>query len=705
VKQHSVIPSKRNAWRNLRQILFVGVPVFLFAVVFFAYFVANAAAIEEAGNPTLRDATAVQVASGAQPVTPGISPPVWSLPEAEPREPGAPPVEVNPRQRPGFVPQEGVSGGTAPRIYGTNSTRTPQPLLSFDGMTLDNAGSGYPPDTVGDVGPNHYMQMVNSSFAIWTKTGTPLQGPTNINSLWTDGTLCQTQNQGDPIVLYDRQADRWLMTQFNWDVDQGGNDIPPYFQCIAISQTPDPMGAWYTYSFNTGRPTLNDYGKMAVWPDGYYMGANEDGFTAYVFDRVNMLAGAPARPMQLFNVPGQNMMLPSDLDGATPPPAVAPNYFYTMLPGNRIQVWALSINWNAPANSSFTQIADLTSTGFIYDVCPADPFNDDSLDCISQPNTNTALDAIGEWPMFRLQYRNHGTYESLVGNFTVDTNAAAGVDHAAPHWFELRKVGAGNWTLYQEGTIAPDGSERWLGSAASDKDGNIAVGYSVSAANAVFPSIRYATRLATDPLGTMGAEVTLHAGTTSQDGVDRWGDYSAMSVDPSDDCTFWYTNEYVGANGNWRTRIGAFKIPACGSGQPPAGMSLRKAVAPAGQVQFGDTLTYTVAITATPGTQLTFFDPLQGTVFERFVSQPAGIVHSNGTITGSLTVTPTQNAVVAFVVRVNAPGTIGFTAPVTNRACILPFGGTLGGCVWSNEVSNASTRPYQIYLPFVTVAR
>ncbi len=508
-----------------------------------------------------------QVTAVGGPVAPGLSRPVRDLPAADPHKPGDTIFAVNPRQPGAFAPgntEGGLLEQTTPPFAGVSSIQTPNPIRTFEGLSLMDGGSGVPPDTVGDVGPNHYVQMVNSSIGVWDKNGAVLVPQVDINSLWSDGTLCETQNAGDPVVLYDRMADRWMITQFN----HTNSSTPPFYQCIAVSQTADPTGSWYTYSFTTtSTTTFNDYGKFGVWPDGYYMGANEGGFTAYVFDRVNMLAGNAARPLQRVNVPGQNMMLPSDLDGPTAPPAGSPNYYYTMLPGNTIDLWAFQVDWDTPGNSSFTRLVALTSSGFDFDVCPADPTNDNSFDCIPQPGTTQTLDAIGEWPMFRFQYRNQGTHESLVGNFTVDTNSAPNVDHAAPHWFELRKnSGSGSWAIQNEGTIAPDTTtHRWMGSAAMDKDGNIAVGYTASNGTDLFPSIRYVTRLASDPAGVMGNEATLWAGSAAQIGSNRWGDYSAMSVDPVDDCTFWYTAEYVENSSHWwQTRIGAFKVPSCG---------------------------------------------------------------------------------------------------------------------------------------------
>lgn len=495
-------------------------------------------------------------------VMPGVSSPVRLLARVEPQAVGVSPTEVNPRHANNMLPKVNWYNRTPIVQSSIQSTmRATTVITSFDGIDFLTGGAGEPPDTVGDVGPNHYVQAVNSSFAIFNKNGTMLTGPTNINALWSDGTPCQTQNQGDPIVLYDRLAGRWVISQFNF-VDQ---NTPPFYQCFAVSQTSDPTGAYYTYSFAVSNDVnvFNDYGKIGVWPDGYYMGANEAGFTAYVFDRQNMLTGAAAT-FQKFNI-NSNFMLPSDLDGATAPPAGTPNHFYTMSGDNAMELWAFHVDWATSGNSTFTKVSDLTSgAGFIYDVCPALPSDKNSLDCIPQPGTTQALDAIGEWPMYRFQYRNFGDHESLVGNFTTDMNAGAGTDHAGIHWFELRRTGTGNWSIFNEGNYAPDGNERWLGSAAMDKKGNIAVGYSASNGTDIFPSLRYATRNATDPAGQLGAETTLHAGAAAQTSSNRWGDYSSMNVDPVDDCTFWFTSEYLQSSANgWRTRVGTFKIPSC----------------------------------------------------------------------------------------------------------------------------------------------
>lgn len=530
----------------------------------------------------------------SEPVTPGVSPPVRQLPIIRPQAPGGPGHEVNPRRQGRVIPSgaDSATNRIDPLLQAAapaSLQRTPVPLLNFDGIS--NIDFVNPPDPVGDVGPDHYVQMVNSNFAIYDKQGTRLTGPTAINQLWAgEGGLCEANNDGDPIVLYDAQADRWMLSQF-------AIQAPNFALCIAISQTPDPTGAYYLYEFPT--PVFPDYPKYGIWPDAYYMAANEDppNVGVYAFERIRMLAGLPAA-FQRFQVQ-RNFMLPSDLDGPTSPPLGAPNYFYTFMddvfwPTNygigaglpdRLEIWAYKVDFFNAANSSFTLVASLPITSFEYTVCGFFV-----LDCIPQPGPGQNLDSISEWPMWRLQYRNFDNHEALVGNFTVDV----GNDRAGVRWFELRKRGSANWTLHQEGTHAPDATNHhWVGSAAMDRAGNIALGYSVSSSS-LNPSIRYATRLADDPPGTLGNEVTLIAGGGVQaDGFNRWGDYSSMNVDPADECTFWYTNIYYATTSNleWQTRIGAFRIPSCG-----ITLDLTKTASDI-TPEAGQTLTYTIALT------------------------------------------------------------------------------------------------------------
>jgi subtilisin-like proprotein convertase family protein len=492
-------------------------------------------------------------------VTPDISPAVRDLPPFE-RPPLELEREINPRQNPNSLLQGNVDNIVGPPdpLLGLseNDGRTPGITLSFDGISFATGGTGSPPDTVGAVGPNHYFQSVNGSFQIFNKSGTTLTGPTLNNAIWAGfGGSCQTRNDGDPVVLYDGLADRWLMSQFT--------TASPYMICVAISTTPDPTGTYYRYAFNIGSE-LADYFKFGVWPNAYYMSANESTYTAYAFNRANMLTGAAATFVKFT---GQtNFLLPADVDGTTPPAANAPGIFYTFKDNSyaghgggvdRLEVFNLAPNFVTPASSTFTLVATIPITNYTYTVCGFF-----ILDCVPQSGAaaNARLDALSEWPMFRFPYRNFGTHESLVGNFAIDV----GSDRAGIRWFELRRSG-GAWTLYQEGTHAPaDGLHRFVGSIAQDKLGNIALAYSVSSSG-IFPGIRYATRLTTDTLGTLQTEATMLNGGGSQTSThSRWGDYSALDVDPGDDCTFWFTTEYFAASGSsWRTRIGTFTIPEC----------------------------------------------------------------------------------------------------------------------------------------------
>ncbi|OGW40848.1 MAG: hypothetical protein A2Y97_13865 [Nitrospirae bacterium RBG_13_39_12] len=444
------------------------------------------------------------------------------------------------------------------------------PDLNFEGMSFTGA---YPPDTVGDVGPNHYIQMVNSSggavFSIYNKSGVLQAGPLTLGSLSTGRVACAS-GYGDPIVLYDILADRWLMSEFA----STGNHL-----CVYISQTSDPVsGGWFLYDFAV--PQFPDYPKYAAWPDAYYVSTNEATSAAYALDRVKMLNGQPAT-YQRFTAPdlpgfGFNALIPSDVDGSAPPPVGSSNYFMRHRddeihnPGANdpnhdfVEIWKFHVDFTNPLNSTFTGPINIPISEFDSHLCGVGVFN-----CIPQPGTTTRLDPVSEVIMWRLQYRNFGAYETLVGNFVVDVD---GTDHAGIRWFELRSAGNELWTLFQEGTYAPDQSNRWMGSIAMDKDGNIALGYSVSS-NTVFPSIRYAGRLVSDPMGTLPqGEATIIDGAFSQKNTNRWGDYSSMNVDPVDDCTFWYTQEYVATNtSRWGTRIASFSFPSCQQpgNQPP----------------------------------------------------------------------------------------------------------------------------------------
>ncbi len=463
----------------------------------------------------------------------------------------------------------------------------------FANATPNRDGIGYtqvvPPDPNGAPGRNQYIQIINSQFEIFDKQLNSLAGPTNINQLWVnagDNGACATNNSGDPVVLYDHLADRWLISQF---AIPNGFSTPPTYECIAISRTTDPVnGGWFVYTFQFA--WAFDYPKLGLWPDAYYM-SSQEGFSGgsldvYAFDRANMLNGNPAT-YQRFTVGSPALIfLPGDLSGP-PPPMGTPNTFARAIDGGiwggstRIELWEFHTDWNNPAVSTFTHLPDL-GTSFSSNLCGQG--GNLNADCAPQPTTTQTLETLPHWSMGPLQYRTFGSYESLVFNHTV---AGPGANQAAPRWYELRKS-AGTWSIVQENTYAPDTTaSRWMGSIAMDKAGDLALGYSISDASTINPGIRYVGRLVGDPLGTMSqGEFTLVNGQGQQiANGDRWGDYSAMRVDPADGCTFWYTSQYIGTlglvgpppTGNaWNTRIGAFRFPTCN----PADLALADSVTP-----------------------------------------------------------------------------------------------------------------------------
>lgn len=442
----------------------------------------------------------------------------------------------------------------------------PSPLLQFEGISEATGGCNCtPPDTNADVGPRHVLEMVNSALQVFDRTGASLFGPVNINMIWSGfGGACQNENAGDPVVVYDQLADRWVISQFT-DVTS------PYFECIAVSQTGDPTGAWYRYAFQTSTTKFNDYPKLGVWPDGYYMSANLfilpntwAGTGAYAFDRAKMLQGLAAT-MQLFELPPSDWggLLPSDLDGSTPPPAGAANVFVEVVdgawdppnwPNDELHFHHFDVDWTTPANTTFNAAPiQLAVAGFDGLLCGFSS-------CVPQLAPGVLLDTLSDRLMFRLGYRNFGTHESLVINHTVD----AATNQSAIRWYEIRNPRGNPPTLFQQSTFAPDSTHRWMGSAAMDSQGNMAVGYTASS-SAQKPDIRYTGRLVGDPANTLPqGEIVLITSINSQTGASRWGDYSDLTLDPADDCTFWHANEY--ANGSafaWRTRIGAFRFPSC----------------------------------------------------------------------------------------------------------------------------------------------
>jgi hypothetical protein len=413
-----------------------------------------------------------------------------------------------------------------------------------------------PPDTTGAAGTTQYVQWVNTSFAVFDKaTGNVLYGPAAGNTLFTGfGGGCETSNDGDPIVLFDRIANRWVLMQFS--VPTGG----PYYQCVAISQTADATGAWYRYAYQyTG---FNDYPKTGVWPDGYYVSYNIfngntfGGAKVCAMDRLKMIAGIPAAQQCFQLTTAFGGLLPSDLDGSIQPAAGTPNFFMNIGTA-KLNLWKFKVDWNNVANTTFTGPSAIPVSSYAA-ACGGGT-------CVPQGGTNRTLDSLADRAMYRLAYRMFADgHDALVLNHSVQTGNNKRTKVGGVRWYEIRNANT-TPVVYQESTYQPDSTWRWMGSAAMDKQGNMAVAYSASSGD-LKPSIRYATRLASDPLNTLSNETTIIQGTGSQTGkLSRWGDYSHLSVDPVDDCTFWFASEYLKTDGtfNWSTRIASFKINSC----------------------------------------------------------------------------------------------------------------------------------------------
>jgi hypothetical protein len=453
------------------------------------------------------------------------------------------------------------SGGSQPldtAIQTTTSSSVSATIgANFDGMSIYDGGY-IPSDSNIAVGPNHVVETVNAAYAIYKKDGTRLVGPNSLRSLWAGlGGACAANNGGDPVVQYDRAADRWMITQI-------GSLSSPYSQCIAVSQTNDPTGAYNLYSYSFGS-NLNDYPKFSVWPTAtnsaylatYNLFANGSvwaGAEICAYDRAAMIAGATSPVGLCYSGINGASFLPADLDGATPPLDGTPAYFVDLYTNSSLGMYAMSPNF---ANS--------TSTLSPFTTLPVASFSEacGGGTCVPQPGTSRQLDSLADRMMNRAALRAFSDHQSIVLNHAVASGASSAV-----RWYELRSALSTSpaFTVYQQGTFAPDSNHRWMGSAAMDQAGNIGLGYSVSS-TATYPSIRYTGRAPGDPLGTMSAEASIIEGSGSQTGYSRWGDYTSMRIDPSDDCTFWYVNEYlpVTSSYGWYTRIGSFKFNGCGA--------------------------------------------------------------------------------------------------------------------------------------------
>ena len=478
----------------------------------------------------------------------------------------------------------------------------PSPLTSFKGLDLQNWGGGWPPDTHGDVGPNHYIQAVNTSVGIYNKsTGASLAAFTMDNFFSAAGAsgVCASGNNGDPVVLYDQVSGRWIITNFAWADTANG----PYYECIAVSKTADPVsGGWWIYNFVADTTSLNDYPKLGIWNDGIYMSsnlfdclnsacssANYSGAKVWALNRNDLISGASLRSIAFTLGSSYYSLLPSNLKGTAAPNGTPAYFMSDGFTNSSMMMWKFSSNWTSPASSTFSGPTTFSIASYTQPSGSVPQKNGEALD--------TLADRLMTW----LQYRNVNGVESLWATRTVVAGSSMGI-----RWMEVRNMST-TPTVYQQGTYAPDSLYRWMPSLAVDKDGNMAVGYSVSSST-MFPAIRYAGRLAGDPLGVLSqTETSLIEGTGSQSGgYNRWGDYASMSVDPVDDCTFWFTTEYYETTGsNWQTRIGSFKFPSCGGTPSTPTATPTSTNTPI----FTNTPTLTPTATNTPGGSETVINP------------------------------------------------------------------------------------------------
>jgi hypothetical protein len=506
-------------------------------------------------------------------------------------------LEVRPERGPRAQSKGYKSGDKALQMF-SPALAIAAPLLNFEGVSNEDNFNIFgfrvnPPDPNGEVGPNHYVEMINLVFAVYDKSGNKLLGPIDTGSLWSNFAVPDcTDPSGDPVVVYDQLADRWILSQFT---TSGLSDLTkPFWNCVAVSTTGDPTGSYYRYAFETAHfQFFPDYPKYSVWTDSYVLTTREFGPTVeygigvYALEKNKMLNGLPNARAVSFFIDGNDPemlplvgdgLLPADIDGKQKPKADAKvpivgtqddgaDYGATF---DALNIWELDVHWNSktPA-TALLELATQLPTAAFDSIFPCAPT---SRDCLPQPgitNPDQYLDILSyrQRPTFRLAYRNFKTYETMVTNQSVEaTPGVAGV-----RWYEIRRTGS-TYSIYQQGTFAPgDGVHRWMGSIAMDKKGDMALGYSVVNGTTVYPGIRYTGRLAGDTLGdmTLGEGTVINGSGVQTTTNSRWGDYTDMTVDPVDDCTFWYVNEYYLTSGTaadgrpWHTRIASFKLPGC----------------------------------------------------------------------------------------------------------------------------------------------
>ncbi len=458
------------------------------------------------------------------------------------------------------------------------NSKSPQPTMvgapsaNFDGPDMDSisplfGGARFaPPDTNGAVGPNHFVITTNGCVQVFNKAGTSLAGPVRISSLLV-GIANATDDDGDPIALYDSLADRWIISQFSLTLINGSTRLH-----VAVSQTGDPTGAYYAYDFLLTQNRPGDYPHMGIWPDGYYVATNDFslpvfsnpflGAGLYALERNKMLAGDPTATIIRFNTDNTHGgMLPSNFQGLRPPPIGTPNLFFEFdadelgAPSDLIRAFAFHADFATPANSTLTQGPDIPTAAF-------DARMPSGRAHIRQPlpaSVSDSLDSIADRLMHALNFRIlPGDVQSYVLNFTVNVSGVNPTDsstyQAGVRWMELRRdagtgvVSINQQATYAPGAPAPTGRDLWMAAIAQDNEGNIALATNAVDSTLLKPTAIYTGRLTSDPPGSLPqgeVDVLLPIATGVQTGTsNRWGDYSSLFVDPADDCTFWGAFEY-----------------------------------------------------------------------------------------------------------------------------------------------------------------
>jgi hypothetical protein len=531
--------------------------------------------------------------------------------------------------------------------------------INFDGI---GAQSFAPSDVNLAVGPNHIVQTVNVRLAVYNKSGTLLSGPTNFTTFFAPvGGACAA-GASDPIVNYDRLADRWVIS----DVGIGST----FSECVAVSKTNNPTGAYTLYNFSFGA-NLNDYPKLGVWPTAtnaaylatyniFLNGRTFGGSDICGFDRTKMLAGnANAAQVCVMTPNTEGGYLPADLDGSTPPVDGQPGPFLTWQNNNPGQLFLRKLTMNFTNNTATLSAATTINVANTTLACG------NGGTCVPQKGTTQLLDTLGDRMMYRMAYRRFPDHDRVVVNHSVGNGTPVAV-----RWYELLDLLTAP-TLNQQGTFAPDSTYRWMASIAMDKSNDIALGYSASSST-INPAIRFTGRVPTDPAGTLETEASILEGTGSQtSGLSRWGDYTALQVDPSDDCTFWYTNQYEKVNGsfNWSSRIGSFIFSNCGGGGGGPVVTLSKLHINYVPRPVGNTSLPKVEKVTNTGTATLHISSITISGDFAISSNTCGATLAVGAICKvKVTFTPTQTGI--------RTGSLTFTDDASNSPQIVPLKGT-----------------------------